>query len=82
MFVFIYLQSRRGIFIQSMERILLVPFFQVNSSSKGGCGESDKSFPRGGFEVTAVFFIGAQSHAPNFSPFFLTGVRLAGSGLV
>ena len=33
------------------------------------------------FEALA-FFSGAMSHAPNFFPFFLTGVHAVGSGLV
>ena len=46
-----------------------------------GYGESDKSFPRGGFGVTAVFSLALSFMAQIFSPFFLTSVRPAGSGL-
>ena len=47
---------------------------------KIGDGESDKSFPRGGFGVTAVFLL-ALSLMPKFLPhFFLTGVCPVGRG--
>ena len=42
-----------------------------------GYGESDKSFPRGGFGVMAVFSLALSFMAQIFSPFFLP----AGSGL-
>ena len=49
---------------------------------KIGDDESDKSFPRGGgrFWGDSGFFIGAQSHAQIFTPFFLTGVCPVGRG--